>query len=266
MNALQPLKILVGLWVLFSCITAYCYSDLYVTCLTPEITNSSTIYLFSHGLDPRKDTGIRQAYEYIQNGIIKGLCYTFNYNDSFSTINFGQENDYNRLACAYTYICSIHPTANIILVGLSRGSVALLRFLASYPVEQLAQIKAVILESPFDNLDHVLDHVAQKYCWFIPRSNNILKKVTHTFPAYKTHDLQPITYAQQIATTIPFLIVYSLEDKVIPPHATQSIIEALLHNKNNVIIVKLEKGKHSTASFQKTFQDAVHTFLHFIIQ
>lgn len=237
------------------------YPNLNITCVTPEITDYSTIYLFSHGLDPRKDTGIRQAKEYIQNGIITGMCYSFNYNDSIATVNLGQEDDYNRLVHVYTYICNLHPTADIILVGLSRGSVALLHFLASYDTDKLSTVKAVILESPFDTVDHVIDHVAQKYCWFVPKSGNLLKKIVSKLPSFKTYGLPPLAYAKQISMDIPFLITYSLEDKVVPAHATQAIIMALLQNKNNVTVVELEKGKHSTASFQKKFQDAARTFL-----
>ena len=237
------------------------YTDLNITCVTPEITDFSTVFLLSHGLDPRKSTGIRQAKEYIDNNVINGMCYTFNYSDSFSNVNFGQEDDCNRLFQAYTYICNIHPLADIILVGLSRGSVVILHLVAIHEAEKLAQIKLIILESPFDTLENIIQHVSHKYCWFIPSGKNLLKKLVGKLPNYKIHGLQPIDYAKQICSEIPFLISYSLEDKVVPVYAAQNIINALLENGNDVTVVKLEKGKHSTASFQENFQTAAHTFL-----
>jgi alpha-beta hydrolase superfamily lysophospholipase len=237
------------------------YSDIHITCVTPEITNSSIVYLFSHGLDPRKNTGIRQAKEYISNGIIQSLCYTFNYDDSPFSVNFGQEDDYNRLLHAYNYICDLYPTAQIVLAGLSRGSVAILHFLALQQAEKLAPIKAIILESPFDTIDTIIEHVAQQYCWFIPESNMLLKKLVSAFKNYKTYGLQPIMYARQITLDIPFLITYSLQDKVVPAYATQNIINTLIKNNNNVTVVELEQGKHSTLSYNNRLQNAAHTFL-----
>lgn len=237
------------------------YSDFYITCVTPEITDFSTIYLFSHGLDPRKNTGIRQAKEYINNKVIKGLCYTFNYDDSFSNVNFGQEDDYNKLALAYNYICHLYPKAQIVLIGLSRGSVAILHFLALQPAEKLIPIKAIILESPFDTFDNIIEHVAQQYCWFIPGSNILLKKLANSFKNYKIYGLSPISYARQITLSAPFLITYSLEDKVVPAHSTQAIIQTLVKNNNKVTVVELEKDRHSTASRNSKFQDAARSFL-----
>ncbi len=262
MNSLRT--IIVAIFLLIAPLHISCepvYTDLHITCITPEITDFSRVYLLSHGLDPRKDTGIRQAKEYIDNNVINGMCYTFNYSDSFSNVNFGQEDDCNRLFQAYTYICNIHPLADIILVGLSRGSIVILHLLAIHEAEKLAQIKAVILESPFDTLENIIQHVSHKYCWFIPSGKNLLRKLAEKLPNYKIHGLQPIDYAKQICSEIPFLISYSLEDKVVPVYAAQNIINVLLENGNDVTVVKLEKGKHSTASFQDKFQDVARTFL-----
>jgi hypothetical protein len=231
------------------------------TCVNPQAP-TAIVYLYSHGIDPRKTTGVRQARDYIANNIITGICYTFSYADSIKTINFGQEDDYARLEHAYNLIREKHPTAAIVLLGLSRGASNILHFLARQTKENLVPIKAIILESPFDSVDSMLDHIAKKYCWMIPKSSYLLKKLVSHLPNYKNNQEQPVNFVQKISTSIPFLIVYSLQDKVVSAQGVQTIIDLLKKNNNPVTAVELKIGKNSTASFQKKFQDAAAAFLH----
>lgn len=242
--------------------TQQLFKDFNFTCVNPDKEVTSLVFLFSHGIDPRWNTGIRQAQEYITNGVITGPCYTFNYADSVQSVNFCQEEDYPRLAYAFSIMRKKYPAAKIVLVGLSRGASNIFQLLAQATPQELAHIAGIILESPFDTVDTMVEHIAQKYCWMVPKSSFFLKKVVKRLPGYQPTGRQPLDFARKVVVSCPFLITYSLQDKVIPPHGVKNLITALRHNKNNVIVLERATGKHSTASFDTKFQEAAKIFLH----
>lgn len=257
----------IGAWLLAACLMVslhaqeHPFKNFNFTCVNPEQHVSSTVFLFSHGIDPRAATGVRQAQEYIANNIITGPCYTFNYADSLKSVNFCQDEDCPRLAYAYSILRKKYPDASIILVGLSRGASNILHFLAQTTPAEIAHIKGVILESPFSTVDDMLEHIAQKYCWMVPKSSFFLKKIVNRLPKYQTTYQQPIDFARTLKVPCPFLITYSLQDKVIPAQGVKNLVAALGNNKNNVTVVELATGNHSKASLNRQFQNAAKNFL-----
>lgn len=245
-------------------------SSIYISSFAKIIT------LFSHGIIDN----YTQAYWYAQQYHHKGELYknerhlftfpfvTFNYSDAiegFRETSFGQDNEIARLNAAYNKAVDIScqtygEPCNIILFGLSRGASTALTFAGSHKPNNL---KALILESPFDSMASVIDHKMQqlKIGW-LPHSYG-QSLVESIFGRYKRDGISPINVLSQIPD-IPILIVCSREDKTVPFLSSVEIyknLRALGHEHTYILI--MDRGKHARILQNvdgHIYQAVVHAF------
>lgn len=173
--------------------------------------------------------------------------------------SLGQENDCNRLITVIKKYCK--DNQKCILQGVSRGASVIILILALNPD---LPIGAVILESPFDTIDSVLNHIINKL-----GSWNFLKKYKYTIFKYifQKHIqglYAPIDFANRINKDIPILIICSISDHLVPVESSIRLYNALLksgHKKVHLVI--LSKGKHGfllQGDDKKIYESAVHSF------
>lgn len=209
-----------------------------------------TITLFSHGI---LDTG-KQVLNYTgtkkgSHAIITTLYATFNYPDApykFWNLSFGQAPDVKAFAQAYEKVTQQFPDHQYVLMGMSRGASVILSYMA---LHQPKNVKALVLESPFDTVPAVLDAAADH----VP--DLIKYQTTRTLAAdiirtmARKHDpsaAQPIDLVEKIPTDIPVLLISSQEDKLVPAQLTANIYQKLKDTGHtHTYLLRLSKGKHS---------------------
>ncbi len=230
-------------------------------CLNKQRGTPATVFLFAHGIDPRSKTCKQQAQAYIDNNIITGPCYTFDFKDGLKTVNFGQQDDCNLLKDAYQKVIKKHKDTTIILVGISRGAVAILNTFATHPTIDWSPVKAVILESPYANVGDMAEQIASSYLFFIPFKKKLMRKLINILPNYNPEGMQTLTLIEHIKTTIPLFIGYSQADKTVPPEGTRCLIAALRADGHAVTSWPTPRGHHSTLACNAGFAQAARTFL-----
>lgn len=223
--------------------------------------NPSTVFLFAHGIDPRSDAGITQAARYINNGAITSTCYTFCFHDRLRTLNFGQERDCHMLARAYSQVREKHPHASIVLVGISRGASAIINTIAVQTNVDWSGVKAVILESPYEHVEGLTEHIMNSYAPFIPFGKNILYSLLQKLTAYRSQGIQAIDMVEHFPKHIPLLISYSKTDKTVSPECTRKVIMNMHSNNHPITSYMAESGRHSTLAEQPAYAAAVHNFI-----
>lgn len=202
---------------------------------------------------------------YIESNIITGTCYTFDFGDSYNTLNLGQEPDCLLFINAYEQVRMKHPEASIILVGISRGAVTILNSLALHAHLDWSPVKAAILESPYAHVTALAEQIANSYMFFIPFNNKIMRKLIHSLPSYKQDGIQPIDMISNIAPSFPLCIAYSEADKTVPAAGTRMLIEKMQSAGHTVTTWSTQKGKHSMLGTDAGFTQAVREFLKMII-
>lgn len=233
---------------------------------------TSSLTLFAHGI---LDTGRNQIQNYAASGIIAKPYAYFNFDDAcepkygiklckFWHCSFGQDNDIKTLARAYDNLATKFPTQSLVLYGVSRGASVIWSFIAN---QHPKQIKALVLESPFDRIQTSLqaaaDHVPAIINYGFTR--HLAQIILRTIACkYKVDALQPIDLADKIPLDLPILIICSLEDKLVPATSSYALYEALKkRGHQHAYIVVLPKGKHAKllhgASGQQ-YEAAVHAF------
>lgn len=173
--------------------------------------------------------------------------------------SLGQENDCNRLVAVIKKYCK--DDQKCILQGVSRGASVIIPTLALNPD---LPVKAIILESPFDSIDSVLDHIVNKLGnW------NILKKYKYLiFKSIFQYHIKglyaPIDFVNLVNKDIPILIICSISDHLVPVESSIRLYNALVkagHTKVHIVI--LSKGKHGfllQGEDKKIYESAVHSF------
>ena len=250
--------------------------------------NSDSITLFSHGLldsgrsqisgytlnEVSPDTQATQPAFLPRHTISKPYAY-FNFDDAceptygiklfkFWHLSFGQHNDIEKLFRAYNATVQKFPTRHLVLAGVSRGSSVILSFVAAY---QPKNIKALVLESPFDRIQTSLqaaaEHVPSLINFGLTRAvaKFILANIAFK---YKIDALQPIDVVYKIPLNMPILIVCSLEDKLVPAYSSYHLYEALrARGHKHAYILVLEKGKHAKLLHGQSgeqYEYVVHAF------
>lgn len=163
--------------------------------------------------------------------------------------NFGQEQD---IACLKKYFDSCYISHNTrILMGLSRGAATAINFVALHK----PSIKALLLESPFDSLESMMQHHSLfKYIW----SPQLFKK-------YNQHGLQPIQSVEYIDSTLPIIIICSKQDWLIPYKHSVALYKKLIETGHvNTHLLILEKGHHGyliTGKNNTQYRNVIHAFL-----
>jgi len=176
----------------------------------------------------------------------------------FTKLNLAQEADINALFKTYTDHIEKYPATDIVLYGVSRGASTICTFMGKH---QPQNVKALVLESPFDSIPHFLKH-SQKTSYISGIANKLLPKVT----AYNPNGESPITSIANISKDIPILLVGSYFDDVVPLQCSQSLarkFSKLGHHKVHLLV--LNKSSHSGYAFDDyadkiKYETVVHAF------
>lgn len=263
-------------------------------------SNPTLVCFFSHGI---ADT-YRQAQKYVhQYKDVSGVIHTnqrytiaaptraFNYPDAtqrfwrvnFWRTNLAQDADVLTLKRALEQLKKQSPRTEVILYGVSRGASTIVNFMAEYNTEidsalekcgmrasTLPRIKAVVLESPFDDIASVARHLAQRvYIDTLPYGARYGQQAVQSiigtiFINYNKNGLTPIKSASLMPKDIPTLIICSEQDQLVPCWSSQALYQALQESGHkNVHILKLKKGLHAqllSGPEGEDYQQTVHAF------
>ena len=189
------------------------------------------VYLYAHGL---ADTA-NQAFNY--KGVLfdqKEIPLTFNFPDAttqfwrvnIAEANLGQTEDINSLACEYYKELEDDPEAEFVGIGVSRGATTWLSFMGMHGYDQ---VKALILESPFDSVASLPNH----------------KLIPFIMLKYDPLGIQPRDNIAKIPKDLPILIVCVKNDRRVPASSTVEVYSLLRESGHkNVHILAFESGEH----------------------
>lgn len=215
--------------------------------------------IFSHGIaDTWKQVhGYIKSYKiddnihYNERYLFHTPFVSFNYPDAtdkfyrvnYAETSFGQENEIGRLNKAYTETLSHHNNCNIILWGLSRGASNLLIFAGLY---DLANVKAIVIESPYYSMSEVIENVMIKINlnWLPLSYGESLAELI--FKRYTRYGWSPAKYIENIPKDMPILIICSQEDHLVPCSSSMNVYKKLIESghKNTYIFIT-ETGRHA---------------------
>lgn len=173
--------------------------------------------------------------------------------------DIGQINDIDRLANIIRKYCK--DDIQCIIQGVSRGASVIILTLALNPDLPIA---AIILESPFDSIDSVLDGIVKKIGNLTLLKQNKYTFFTMIFQKHIPGLYKPIDYVNRVNKNIPILIICSLSDTLVPFQSSMRLYHALKksgHTKTHIVI--LSKGKHGfllQGDNKKSYEAAVHNF------
>lgn len=234
--------------------------------------------LFSHGI---ADTRL-QAYKYAQitpngypndNYLINNrhhILISFNYPDAGKSLrinrketSLAQENEVKTLHHAHA---NIHHETGVVGLGVSRGASAFIVWLGTHPDESKTQnIRALVLESPFDSIDSVLRYVIGEKLYKSPRIRSFCHGlVSFIFSKYDKNYTTPIEAAPNVPKNIPILIICSEEDTRVPAELSKKLYDELrATGHDQVHFIKLKHGLHGKlieGADSDTYRNAVHAF------
>lgn len=234
--------------------------------------------LFSHGI---ADTRL-QAYKYAQitpngfpndNYLINNrhhILISFNYPDAGKSIrinrketSLAQENEVKALHEAHA---NIDNGAGVVGLGVSRGASAFIVWLGTHPDESKIQnIRALVLESPFDSIDSVLRYVIGEKLYKSPRIRAFCHGlVSFIFSKYDKDYITPLEAAPTVPMNIPILIICSEEDTRVPADLSKKLYDELrVTGHDEVHFVKLKQGAHGKlieGTGSDTYRNVVHAF------
>lgn len=245
-------------------------------------SDTKIVYLFAHGLGANQQQSARlfsrikeqqpdNSFKYNTRWIIDEPIALFDFPDAKNDnneyyneyVNLGQKQDIERLKHAYEKILEKHPDAEIILVGVSRGSVAIINFIATY---QPDHVRALILESPFDTLKNIIKHMLERFhvSW-IPFSNRIAYKIAQKyFPSLDLKGIVPLDVVEKLPYNVPIIIVHSKKDRVIPIKSSRKLYLNLKQTgHDHVHLLELKSGNHGKiihGADGDYYQNVVHAF------
>ena len=245
---------------------------------------SGITYLFSHGLAATE----KQAYWYAKKDLDDTLNHrhiidneephglkTFNYPDAHEGLiltpnlkrlsmrinryhtSFAQENEINVLNEAHAAI-----ETDIVGVGISRGASAL-NMLCSQKDKN--NIKALVLESPFDSMDSVMRNMLGEFLYKYATARAIGHSlIRFVFSQYNKEAATPLQAAETIPLDLPILIICSEEDTRVPAASSENLYKKLRETgHNNVHLIKLKHGAHGKLIHGvdgETYRNVVHAF------
>jgi|GEM_PF-610638 hypothetical protein len=234
--------------------------------------------LFSHGI---ADTRL-QAYRYAQitpNGPLNDryiinnqhhILISFNYPDAGKSYHINrketslaQENEVKSLHEAHA---NIHQDLGIVGLGVSRGASAFFVWLGTHPDESKIQnIRALVLESPFDSIDSVLRYIIGEKLYKSVRIRAFCHGlVSFIFSKYDKNYITPIEAAPKVPKNIPILIICSEEDTRVPADLSKKLYDELRATGHDAAhFVKLKYGFHGKlieSADSETYRNVVHAF------
>jgi len=240
---------------------------------TPKITS-----LFSHGIAATK----KQAFKYAQimnlgiyndRHIINNqqhILISFNYPDAGESYHINrretslaQANEVKALDDAHL---KLGNDAGVVGIGVSRGASAFVVWMGTHPDEYRVQnVRALILESPFDSIDSVLRHMFGGFYTKHPTVQNMAHGlVKFIFSKYDKNFTTPFDAAATVPRDLPILIVCSEQDTRVPAALTKKLYDELVRTGHtNVHFVKLKRGAHGKlieGADCLIYRNAVHAF------
>ncbi len=225
------------------------------------------ITLFVHGI---ADSG-KQALPFAQTSdkpyIVEGPLATFDFDCStqhfwrihMPACSLGQESELEQLALEWQKLNEQFPLADgFVLIGVSRGASAILNFLATHKPEK---IKAVILESPFDNIESTIQHRAERLG--VPACV-IRTIVSWLFWQFDPEGICPDKLIDQIKQDIPMLFVTVEDDHSVPIECAHKLLAArkeLGHrNCHHLHLMQGRHGKIMQGPDAHIYQGIAHAF------
>lgn len=222
-------------------------------------------YLYAHGLGDSNTEAYRfskfdRKGRFNKNALITtGRIFTFDFPDAtkqFWRVNttqtsLAQANEIIALQNAYEHAIAAlkmeSATPDLVLMGLSRGAATIINFMGIYNPQN---VKAIILESPFDHMATVIQNKLQQFGLdHIPRIKTISDWVVSCiFMKHKTNGIAPIHCVGAINKSIPILLVCSKEDTLVPYQSTVALYNNLIANGHqHAYLLILEHGRHAFA-------------------
>jgi predicted esterase len=237
--------------------------NIHFTIKHPDEKTSKTVYLFVHGIGANlHQSNILLQQDPQQRWILKKPLATFNFQDIASTeelhktkfsrkeVCLGQEEDLKRFKYALDTLMGLFPDYEIVLVGVSRGASVILTYLGSemfHEKNSLQKIKAVVLESPFDDLSSIIKHLLNRYkiSW-LPFSKELAHKICKKyFPKIDQKGIFPKHVVHNVPQHIPIILIHSKKDYVVPIKSSRWLYNSLkTHGNKDVYIVELLSGHH----------------------
>lgn len=227
--------------------------------ITNESDQSNVLYLFAHGLGATgKGQGNIYAQEYCNHSypqadtwILGTPLAVFDFPDAKNDnveyhqnkVNLGQETDIQAFKQAYSKVCDALPDHGVVACGVSRGAVTILNCAA-----QLDNLRAIIVESPFDTLKSVVKNLLRNYkVHWVPFSTAIGMKIAlNKFPLIDYKGAFPIDHVDKLPKDLPIMLVHSRRDWVVQVNCSRRLyIKLLESNHTNVYYLELASGNHA---------------------
>lgn len=232
------------------------------------------IYLFAHGLRSSQAQGLNLFSNHYnkKSWVIQQPFMLFDFPDAHEKkgycrdehVNLGQEEDIERIRQAYDYAQKKLPQSQgVVLTGISRGAATCINFVAMHQPEK---VKALVIESPFDTLKSVVDHLLNRFnlSW-MPYSTDVgMMLVDSKFERVDPQGLFPLDLIVHIPGHIPILIVGSHSDDVVPITSVRRLYAALKRTGHaHVYLLELTKGRHGRlikGEQREVYSSCVHAF------
>lgn len=213
--------------------------------------------------------GAYTASRYIANGAIpqKTTCVTFDYRDTRTGFNFGQERDQVSLKLVVDEV--IRQQHQMVLFGACRGGLNILNFITSQPTDYLADnIKAVIVEAPPFSLKEVCKQHARSYIPY-PLPSDAAGSALYgiyraVLPAYEDRDSIIIENVDRIPKDLPIFIIHLRTDHYVSNENIKKLLEKLVatgHTNVHALIFNDPTLTHATISIAPSYSRAIHAFL-----
>lgn len=215
------------------------------------------VYIFAHGLGANKNQGIDLLLpesKVLKNNewIVHYPSVFFNFPDAKhepgdydrAKVNLAQQDDCQRLKEVYRKVRTDYPDHTIVLVGISRGAATILKVASQ---EQLDNLGALVLESPFDTLSSIIDHLLRRFCvQWVPFAEHMARAICKKhFPNIDIQGTFPIDVAHQLPKEIPVLFIHSKKDKVVPLNSSRLLYSKLINNGHtDAYLLELNAGLH----------------------
>ncbi len=237
---------------------------LLTTLLLGSLHAHNPTVVFAHGLGGNQ---YNVRYYQVLQGNVQQAFHSFNFPHVLigtdntvivdqSKVSLAQNIEINTLAAECKKV-----VGDKILLGVSMGASAIITYMATH---QPTDIKALILESPFDTVDSVILHKAGFLKWLpgIAMLGNSV--VSHIYPAYDPKGIAPFKVIDRINNDIPILLIHSKVDELIPYQSSRNLYTILRNQgRNNVHLLELNYGEHGRYIMRddaKTYQLVVHAF------
>lgn len=152
-----------------------------------------------------------------------------------------------------------NPTVQIILIGSCKGSRSILNYMADKPA---SNIKAILLDAPFESAQEVCKAIHKNYCSWLPYGDSVLYCLMRVwFPRYNPdQDLPNILHA--LPKDIPILIGHLKNDVLVCDDQIKQFV-GQFDNQDKLYLCAVSHPTitHSKLSHMVAFQQVANSFL-----